>query len=140
MLYSMLIKLILFILGEAICDLTNAIISEWGIPLNKLQFIITDNGSNMVKAYKLGEVAAFDMDRRLVVVLLPEEDPLHEEEPDEKEVAEFLENDDTHRELFHRRGMKRLSCFSHILQLVVSKFNKDKSAKALLLKAYKIVS
>ena len=73
-------------------------------------------------------------------MLLPEEDPLHEEEPDEKEVAEFLENDDTHRELFHRRGMKRLSCFSHILQLVVSKFNKDKSAKALLLKAYKIVS
>ena len=36
--------------------------------------------------------------------------------------------------------MKRLSCFSHTLQLVVSKFNKDKSAKALLLKAYKIVS
>lgn len=66
----MLIKLILFILGEAICDLTNAIISEWGIPLNKLQFIITDNGSNMVKAYKLGEVAAFDMDRRLVVMRL----------------------------------------------------------------------
>ena len=36
--------------------------------------------------------------------------------------------------------MKRLSCFSHTIQLVVSKFNKDKSAKALLLKAYKIVS
>lgn len=122
----MLIKLILFILGEAICDLTNAIISEWGIPLNKLQFIITDNGSNMVKAYKLGEVAAFDMDKETgsdeieeEEALLPEEDPLQEEEPDEKEVAEFLENDDTHRELFHRRGMKRLSCFSHQLQLVV---------------------
>ena len=49
-------------LGEAIFDLTNTIIDEWGIPRNKLQFIITDNGSNMVEAYKLGEVAAMDMD------------------------------------------------------------------------------
>ena len=70
-------------------------------------------------------------------VLLPEEEP---HDMSEIEVAKFLENGETHCKVFHRRGMKRLSCLSHTLQLVVSKFNKDKSAKALLLKVYKSVS
>ena len=39
-------------LGDAICDLTYQIIQEWGIPLSKVQFIITDNGSNMIKVFK----------------------------------------------------------------------------------------
>ena len=34
------------------CDLTHQIINEWGIPLSKVQFVITDNGSNIVKALK----------------------------------------------------------------------------------------
>lgn len=69
------------------------------------------------------------------------QDPFQEGELDDtSEVAEFLENDKNHREIFRRRGLKRLSCFSHTLQLVVSKFNKDESAKTLLSKAYKIVS
>ena len=40
------------ILGDAICELTYQIIEEWTYLLSKVQYIITDNGSNMVKAFK----------------------------------------------------------------------------------------
>jgi hypothetical protein len=38
--------------GEAISALAYTIIEEWGIQLSKLQFIITDDGSSMLKAFK----------------------------------------------------------------------------------------
>ena len=69
------------ILGDAICDLTYNIIDEWGIPLNKVQYIITDNGSNMVKAFKSvqkvadkqkkqeGDKSRMTMKRRLMMLL-----------------------------------------------------------------------
>ena len=39
-------------LGDTTCDLTYQIIEEWKIPRVKIHYIITDNGSNMVKAFK----------------------------------------------------------------------------------------
>ena len=50
--YFKMYLLFVQILGDAICDLTYQIIQEWGIPLSKVQFIITDNGSNMIKPFK----------------------------------------------------------------------------------------
>ena len=39
--------------GECICDLTQQVINEWGVPPEKIQFIIIDNGSNMIKNLQL---------------------------------------------------------------------------------------
>ena len=54
-------------------------------------------------------------------------------------VADFEHEEMSHASVFKRQGLKRLSCFSHTLQLVVSSFNKDASAKALLSTAYEVV-
>ena len=39
--------------GERIADLLQAVINEWNIPHCKVFRSLTDNGSNMVKAYNL---------------------------------------------------------------------------------------
>ena len=147
-------------LGQAICDLTHQLIKEWGIPLSKVHFI-TDNGSNMVKAFKLAQVAAMNESEDTGS---PEEessreddeegDEQEEEEEEEEEedydddafenmndeeVAEFDEEEANHTSAFARQGFKRLGCFSHTLQLVVATFNQDPSAKKLLSKVYKVV-
>ena len=78
------------ILGNAICDLTYQIIQEWGIPLSKVQFIITDNGSNMIKAFKSVQAS------RSVKCTVVDEDNVKEQElcvegsqsMDEEEVEE----------------------------------------------------
>ena len=78
------------ILGNAICDLTYKIIQEWGIPLSKVQFIITDNGSNMIKAFKSVQAS------RSVKCTVVDEDNVKEQElriegsqsMDEEEVEE----------------------------------------------------
>ena len=57
----------------------------------------------------------------------------------DRELAEFLEKEKIHSSVFTRKGLKRLSCFSHTLQLVVSAFNKHPSAKELLSNAFKVV-
>ena len=36
--------------GNSICDPTESILEGWGIPLSKVIVVITDSGSNMVKA------------------------------------------------------------------------------------------
>ena len=136
-------------LGEAICDLTYQLISEWSIPLSKVQYVITDNGSNMVKAFKLAQVTAMTKDKdheeQSDDEVEFEDNDLEEEEQDpsgviDNEIAEFEREEACHSEVFTNKGLKRLSCFSHTLQLVVTAFNKDDSAKALLSKAYKVVS
>ena len=38
----------------------------------------------------------------------------------DRELAEFLEKEKIHSSVFTHKGLKRLSCFSHTLQLVVS--------------------
>ena len=122
------------------------IIKEWEIPeKKKISAIITDNGSNMIKAFRdwLQEIQHDDEDEEeneeLLIDLLtgsPEgsgtssgEDT--EEESDnylgpscdkvQKEIEDFERQEIEHEIAFSLH--KRLSCFSHTLQLVVSKFD-----------------
>ena len=129
------------------------VIREWGITPEKIQFIVTDNGSNMIKAFKddvLKESARSggvhtETDDEETEIEFGEESQEGEEgqvgeETQKDEEEEFDTNEKESNEASEQLGLTRLACFSHTLQLVVSKFDTHKSAKALLSNTYKVVN
>lgn len=112
------------------------IIKEWEIPLEKVGYVVTDNGSNMIKAFKI-----IQSEIRQDVDEVGSEDVggCSSDSEIDKEMADFEEREAVHAVAFQQENMSRLSCFSHTLQLVVMTFNKDPSAKKLLSSAYNIV-
>uniref|UniRef100_A0A8C2HU02 HAT C-terminal dimerisation domain-containing protein n=1 Tax=Cyprinus carpio TaxID=7962 RepID=A0A8C2HU02_CYPCA len=89
--------------GEKIAMMFECCAEEYLIK-NKINFVITDNASNMRKAFQ----ARF----------LPEEDEAAEPEP-EDEICQDLTPED--------QEMQRLSCFTHSLQLVIKDGLKEAS-------------
>ena len=84
---------------------------EWEIPLSKVEVVITDNASNMVKAFK----------RTLEGTNDEEDDNENEEEQEIEEEADDIDFKD--KEIDHdvtfKCNCKRLGCFAHTLQLVI---------------------
>ena len=113
---------------DAIKSLVEDIVAEWEIPIDKIQTITTDNGSNMIKAFRDSEK----------VVEVSEDDELCIEEGFDVDVFDDIHDFETreneHQVSFAIGGFHRLSCFAHTLQLVVLKFNTDQSMKEILKK------
>ena len=106
--------------------LVDEILEEWDIAPDKVSAVITDNGSNMVAAFK----ATLDKTE--------EEDDAEEEDstpPDEAD--DFLDHEMEHDIEFC--SLKRIACFSHTLQLVVSKFDEATQLKELMKRAHALV-
>ena len=146
--------------AERIEELVREIIKEWEIPESKISAIITDNGSNMIKAFRdwLQEIQSDEDEEEKEEMLI---DPLTgspegsgtssgeetEEESDnysepscdkvQKEIEDFEMQEMEHEIAFSLH--KRLSCFSHTLQLVVSKFDTLASPKRCLQSASRLV-
>jgi len=83
------------------------ILAEWDINPSILSAILTDNGSNMVAAFKAKFNEDDDDVKELVESSMPEDE------------QEFLDCEMEHDIEFS--SFNRISCFSHTLQLVVSK-------------------
>ena len=116
--------------AEYIRSTLDEVLSEWCIPLTKLKAVITDNGSNMVKAFRNIASITDDSDN--------EEEELEEEEVTGEDV-DFVQRELDHETTFEFY-CKRLGCFSHTLQLVLLKFNDGCSFKPLLKKVHGLVS
>jgi len=102
------------------------ILAEWGIDPNILSAVLTDNGSNMVPAFK----AKFDEDDDDVEELAESSMPDDEQEFPDCEMEHDIEFS----------SFNRISCFSRTLQLVVSKFDElDKLLKELMKHAHAVV-
>ena len=101
--------------GENIRQLVDDILTEWDIPPQKVAAVITDNGNNMLAAFKTHFETGNDDKEEL---LGEDEEPTSYEE----EQSEFEAHEDEHDDAFG--GYTRVSCFAHTLQLVVSKFSK----------------
>ena len=141
--------------GKRIADLLRGVIDEWNIPHYKVFHSLTDNGSNMVKAFNLllneEEEDLEEEDDESTGA--PKEDELysddcddsdehldddHDHEPSTEEaIKQFEQCEDDHTITFH--GWKRNSCFVHTLQLVVKEFERAPCFKSTLTKAHKIV-
>ena len=139
--------------GERIAELLETIIDEWQINRCKLFRILTDNGSNMIAAFKKGvsemEEESQDVESEGEVEdgvqiqdlfdLADFEAEFEEEEAPTSviEIANFESCEMEHRIAF--TGWKRLSCFVHTLQLVVKIFETNPSF-APTLKSQQIIS
>ncbi len=148
--------------GEAIEEAVRNGLLEWEIPERKISAILTDNGSNMIAAFKDWILNMREMENEVD----EEEDHSpqspavsHEESSDDgsdpdpemdmdlqvsagnieaaREIEEFDQQELQHDISFSVQ--KRLPCFNHTLQLVVKKFDTVQSSKRALLSAHKIV-
>ena len=140
---------------ELVCE----VLQNWDIPLQKISAVLTDNGSNMIATFKEwvqtreSEVEEEEGNSSWSPDASPErsldEDDDNEQEPamdlDQvstcseaaKEIDEFDQQKLEHNIAFS--DQKRLSCFSHTLQLDVHKFDTMQSSKRALQSAHRIV-
>lgn len=116
--------------GVMLCACLTKCLEKWGIPENKVMLIISDNGSNMVKAIRLLREKAAQEELEEVVMNMVEDievesgedeemDDLEEEMDDELEsdlgyTVTTLEDD-----LNHLVSFRRLGCLAHTLQLLI---------------------
>lgn len=101
--------------ADNVRDLVHKVLSEWNIPLNKIMVVVTDNGSNMVAAFK-----------KFVATHGDEEDDGEMDEEEDSEVEEDAIDDFDDREIEHDAAfvsMRRIGCFAHSFQLVTRKFD-----------------
>ena len=117
--------------GDNIRDLVDQVLDEWQIPLSKVSATLTDNGSNMLAAFR---------------TQLSEDDDESDVEDSDSDAAlqdiDMLEIDFEEQEIEHElafQSLKRISCFAHTLQLVVQKFDQVTEFKALIKRAHQVV-
>ena len=132
--------------GDYIREIFTEVIDEWQISRDKIGCIITDNGSNIIKAFResfslmrAGTVEDEEIDDFDECGL--GEDSEFEEQPEQaldNDIAEFQESESAHNQAFDGVA-QRISCFSHTLQLVVNKLIKHPTIAPVIDKVYKIV-
>ena len=109
--------------GERVREIVQEVLTEWNIPLRKVFTISTDNGSNMLRAFRTSmmesekdnsdhqdEAAGDEKDEE------DEEEKEEEEEEEESDVDceadEYDVKESNHEFAFHG-FIKQLSCFAH---------------------------
>ena len=102
--------------AETVQEVIDEVLTEWKIPISKVRAIVTDNGSNMIKAFReqLQDIESEESET---------DDGDLDEESDEPDFADK----ELDHEITFKFYIKRISCFTHTLQLVVQKFSEAKS-------------
>ena len=108
-------------------SLVNDILAEWDIEPSKVIAVLTDNGSNMVAAFKASFVEAEDDD----------EDVEEEEVCTADDADDFFDHELEHDIEFS--SLRRIACFSHTLQLVINKYGEAIVFKDLMKRAHAVV-
>lgn len=139
--------------GYRILRLLKTILSEYDIGIKSIGIILTDNGSNMIKAFNadlLHNLEEEDEGLEQDVEIIDEasgsgenfestENSAREDIQDNAEIHEYENNEEEH-DLAFNGFCQRLGCFSHTLQLVMSEFDSIRSLKKVIKKAQELVS
>ncbi|GAV03835.1 hypothetical protein RvY_14210 [Ramazzottius varieornatus] len=120
---------------------TMDILAEWDIAPSKISAMVTDNGSNMVAAFKAfvdsnGSDSHNESDEDEEGVTVTSDDT--EEANVVEEVDEYMQFEEQCDRVFDGR-IKRHSCTIHRLQTAVRVFEKDETLKPIIRKARVIV-
>lgn len=139
--------------GQMVADCLSETLKKWSIPATRILHIITDNGSNMLKAVKIMNEAvqnatviddSFDetQDRK-------EEDEGSEDECEESDVEEMSEREveqpeqddvmDPVIEILDALKYNRMACLPHTIQLVIKEIDKHAACNNVLTKARALV-
>lgn len=118
--------------GNNIHEIIKSVLDEWDIPSSKISATLTDNGSNMIAAFRPQILEAESDDNT-------EENQDTEESGEDSEQLsrEFEEKESEHDIAF--TGLNKVSCFTHTLQLVVHKFEELAEFKSILKRAHSLV-
>ena len=119
--------------AEACIEMMKGILDNYGIEKQQLFRIISDNGSNMVKAFKDNK-DIFDNESDSI-------DSDEDEIPNwdiEDEIANFEEEEEKSNLVAISGNYKRLSCFVHKLQCCVRIIDKDVDIKNAMSEAFRI--
>ena len=119
--------------AENVREVVEEVMKEWGIAESKVRVIITDNGSNMVAAFKTHFDEEEVEEENVDVGVAFEADSWEEDEDD------FVTKEIDHDVAF-TSFIKRIPCFAHTLQLVVRKFDQQTHFKKALKNAHALVT
>ena len=112
------------------------VLTDWGILGEMVGNTITNNGSNMIKAFKDDQQStdsevAIDEENMEDLEAATDEDDDSSDDEDDSNSKDRMVNEDTEdfdvNEIDHENAFadyKRISCFAHSLQLVVTHFDK----------------
>ena len=136
--------------GEHVREVVDKVLMEWEIPTAKVSAILTDNGSNMLKAFRTHIMEGDEGDKEEDGDKEDEEGDKEDEDADKEDEEgnrddgeEDEQNDFDTQEIDHEVAfttyIKRVSCFAHTLQLVVHKFNEVKSLARVLRNAHALI-
>jgi len=133
--------------GEILAEKLLKTLAKWDISASKVLAVITDNGSNMLKAIRVAnnlnqiredaegteeETEEVNADER------DEQNNTEEENEDEEDDDEEYENEEDEENL-SLSEFTRLPCIAHTLQFVIRELNKNQSYTNLLLKVKAVV-
>ena len=138
--------------GDRIAELLESVLDEWQISKEKVFRSLTDNGSNMIRAFNLLQNKSMDLSQKVAENVeemeeLEDENVKLDEEIEEVEVDENAEfavadmREFEQCEMDHGNALatwKRISCFAHTLQLVVE-FERAPCFNLTLKKAHSII-
>ena len=120
--------------GPYIRKIVDEVLGEWEIHPTKVLASLTDNGSNMVAAFCV-QLQALHNDKDDEE---DEEEKMEEQESDHgDESIDFEDRECDQAIAFHSLG--RVSCFAHMLQLVVNKFSEITAFKGVLNCAHTLI-
>jgi hypothetical protein len=108
--------------GDMIGNQVELTLKNWGIRASKVLLVVTDNGSNMIKAFRR---------------YFADEDDGYD---DEDEIDSSDEDDDSTEDVEVQVQMTRLPCFAHTIQLVVIACTKSETLAPILTAARRLVS
>ncbi|XP_055357212.1 uncharacterized protein LOC129602241 [Paramacrobiotus metropolitanus] len=132
--------------AEKVYVLVKEILDEWKISPDRIIAILTDNGSNMVCAFKnfisakltIRDEEEFPSEETDEMYMLSTSDPLLDDAAVDNDSQQFLDFEDNEDRLY--TDYNRHPCFIHTLQLVVRIFEKAVEVKPLMKKVRFLVS
>jgi hypothetical protein len=127
--------------------LHNVVSTRWSTPGNKIFRVLTDNGSNMIAAFKPEIQHQLVSENEVAIINNEEDDELISDTIDDDDddvqqtmnfqIAEIDKAETEHRHSF--TGWVRISCFIHTLQTVVKIFEVTPAYKAAIKAADRLV-